>query len=164
MGCPHDGGRRGRYNLIGYHVGTVWPFDNSFIAWGFADTASRKRPCCCRGHLGGGGVLRRTAARGVRRLSARYDEIPSAAIHRVQLRKRGRPGAPLLLLRTMLGLEPVGNNLVVDAALPKHIGRLELLDIPGRWDKIDALGRGRVDTQLDTLEKRRRTSAGLAPT
>ena len=47
-------------------------------------------------------------------------------------------GAPLLLLRTMLGLEPVGNNLVVDAALPKHIGRLELLDIPGRWDKIDA--------------------------
>ena len=34
----------GRYNPIGYHVGTVWPFDNSFIAWGFADTASRKRP------------------------------------------------------------------------------------------------------------------------
>ena len=24
----------GRYNPIGYHVGTVWPFDNSFIAWG----------------------------------------------------------------------------------------------------------------------------------
>ena len=24
----------GRYNPIGYHVGTVWPFDNSFVAWG----------------------------------------------------------------------------------------------------------------------------------
>ncbi|HEY3107076.1 MAG TPA: glycogen debranching N-terminal domain-containing protein, partial [Gaiellaceae bacterium] len=24
----------GRYNPIGYHVGTVWPFDTSFIAWG----------------------------------------------------------------------------------------------------------------------------------
>ena len=24
----------GRYNPIGYHVGTVWPFDNSLIAWG----------------------------------------------------------------------------------------------------------------------------------
>ena len=24
----------GRYNPIGYHVGTIWPFDNSFIAWG----------------------------------------------------------------------------------------------------------------------------------
>ena len=35
----------GRYNPFGYHVGTVWPFDNSFIAWGFAGTAStRRRP------------------------------------------------------------------------------------------------------------------------
>ena len=25
-----------RYNPIGYHVATVWPFDNSFIAWGTA--------------------------------------------------------------------------------------------------------------------------------
>ncbi|MFR9781113.1 amylo-alpha-1,6-glucosidase, partial [Micromonospora sp. MS34] len=24
----------GRYNPLGYHVGTVWPFDNAFIAWG----------------------------------------------------------------------------------------------------------------------------------
>ena len=35
-----------RYNPIGYHVGTVWPFDNSFIAWGlrrygFKDEAAR---------------------------------------------------------------------------------------------------------------------------
>ena len=27
----------GRYNPIGYHLGTVWPFDNSFIAWGLRD-------------------------------------------------------------------------------------------------------------------------------
>ena len=36
----------GRYNPIGYHVGTVWPFDNAFIAWGlrrygFKDEAAR---------------------------------------------------------------------------------------------------------------------------
>ena len=35
-----------RWNPIGYHVGTVWPFDNSFIAWGmrrygFKDEAAR---------------------------------------------------------------------------------------------------------------------------
>jgi glycogen debranching enzyme len=24
----------GGYNPIGYHVGTVWPHDNSIIAWG----------------------------------------------------------------------------------------------------------------------------------
>ena len=54
-------------------------------------------------------------------------------------------GAPLLLLRTMLGLEPHGEHLVVDPALPRDIGHLELLDIPGRWGRIDAFGRGRVD-------------------
>jgi hypothetical protein len=55
-------------------------------------------------------------------------------------------GAPLLLLRTMLGLEPLGDHLVIDPALPQGIGRLELLDIPGRWGKLDAFGRGRVRT------------------
>ena len=55
-------------------------------------------------------------------------------------------GAPLLLLRTMLGLEPMGDHLVVDPVLPETIGRMELLDIPGRWGRIDAFGRGRFDT------------------
>ena len=54
-------------------------------------------------------------------------------------------GAPLLLLRTMLGLEPIGEHLVVDPVLPRGIGRLELLDIRGRWGRVDAFGRGRVD-------------------
>ena len=54
-------------------------------------------------------------------------------------------GAPLLLLRTMLGLEPIGDHLVVDPVLPQGIGHLELLDIPGRWGHIDAFGRGTVD-------------------
>jgi hypothetical protein len=34
---------------------------------------------------------------------------------------------------------------VVDPALPVGIGRLELLDIPGRWGRIDAFARGRVE-------------------
>jgi glycogen debranching enzyme len=55
-------------------------------------------------------------------------------------------GAPLLLLRAILGLEPIGNNLLVDPAIPSMLGQLELLDIPGRWGRIDAFGRGRVDT------------------
>jgi hypothetical protein len=50
----------------------------------------------------------------------------------------------------MLGLHPVSDNLVVDAALPASIGRLELLDIPGRWGKVDAFGRGRVETKWRT--------------
>jgi hypothetical protein len=34
----------------------------------------------------------------------------------------------------------------VDPALPLQFGNLELLDLPGRWKRIDAFGRGRIDT------------------
>jgi hypothetical protein len=54
-------------------------------------------------------------------------------------------------MHTMLGLEPVGDNLVVDSVLPMGIGRVELLDIPGRWGRIDAFGRGMVDTRKKSL-------------
>jgi hypothetical protein len=45
----------------------------------------------------------------------------------------------------MLGLEPHGEHLVVDPALPRSIGHLEVLDIPGRWGRIDAFGRGLLE-------------------
>jgi hypothetical protein len=46
----------------------------------------------------------------------------------------------------MLGLEPVEDLLVVDPALPIGIGNVALLDIPGRWGRVDAFGRGRIST------------------
>jgi hypothetical protein len=66
-------------------------------------------------------------------------------------------GTPLLLLRTMLGLEPMGEHLVVDPALPKGIGHLELLDVPGRWGRIDAFARGLVDVERESDLRRRAT-------
>ncbi|HEX9554428.1 MAG TPA: hypothetical protein VF983_14580, partial [Streptosporangiaceae bacterium] len=53
---------------------------------------------------------------------------------------------PLLLLRTALGLEPHDDHLLIDPALPKRIGHLELLEVPGRWKRMDAFGRGLIDT------------------
>jgi hypothetical protein len=55
----------------------------------------------------------------------------------------------------MLGLEPHGEHLVVDPALSRGIGRLELLDIPGRWGRVDAFGRGRVDVDKTRGRNRR---------
>jgi glycogen debranching enzyme len=142
----------GRYNPIGYHVGTVWPFDNSFIAWGLRRYGFKEEAAKVAA-----GILE-AAEFFDGRLPEAFGGYPRAMTkYPVQYPTACSPqawstGAPLLLLRTMLGLEPVGNNLVVDAALPKHIGRLELLDIPGRWDRIDAFGRGRVDTQLDSWQ------------
>ena len=46
-------------------------------------------------------------------------------------------------LRTMLGLEPTGEHLIVDPFLPSGLGHIELLDIPGRWGRIDAFARER---------------------
>jgi hypothetical protein len=60
----------------------------------------------------------------------------------------------MLLLRTMLGLEPTGDNLIIDPAIPSTIGRLELLDIPGRWGRVDAFGRGRIDTTPSRTRRR----------
>jgi glycogen debranching enzyme len=137
----------GRFNPIGYHVGTVWPFDNSFIAWGlrrygFKDEAA----------IVAAGILDAAeffdgrlpeAFGGYERSQTRYPvQYPTACSPQAW-----STGAPLLLLRTMLGLEPQGEHLVVDAALPSTIGHLELLDIPGRWGRIDAFGRGRVDVE-----------------
>jgi len=136
----------GRYNPIGYHVGTVWPFDNSFIAWGlrrygFKDEAARVAA----------GVL--DAARFFDgRLPEAFGGYPrSLTKYPVQYPTACSPqawstGAPLLFLRTMLGLEPIGDHLIVDPALPLDVGRIELLDIPGRWGRIDAFGRGTVET------------------
>ena len=141
-----------RWNPIGYHVGTVWPFDNSFIAWGlrrygFKEEAARVAA----------GILD-AADFFDGRLPEAFGGYPRAATkYPVQYPTSCSPqawstGAPLLFLRTMLGLEPIGEHLIVDPALPTGIGRLELLDIRGRWGRMDAFGRGRVE-----VDRKRRT-------
>jgi glycogen debranching enzyme len=134
----------GRYNPIGYHVGTVWPFDNSFIAWGlrrygFKEEAARIAAGILEAADFFDGRLPE-AFGGYERTLTRYPvQYPTACSPQAW-----STGAPLLLLRTMLGLEPVGELLVVDPALPVGIGHVALLDIPGRWGRVDAFGRGRV--------------------
>ena len=144
----------GRYNPIGYHVGTVWPFDNSFIAWGLRRYGFKAEAATVAA-----GILEAAeffdgrlpeAFGGYERGETRYPvQYPTACSPQAW-----STGTPLLLLRTMLGLEPEGEHLIVDPALPSTIGHLELLDIPGRWGRIDAFGRGRVD--VDRRRSRRR--------
>jgi glycogen debranching enzyme len=134
-----------RYNPIGYHVGTVWPFDNSFIAWGlrrygFKDEAAEVAEGILAAAEFFDGRLPEAFggyARTVTKYPVRYPTACSP--------QAWSTGAPLLLLRTMLGLEPVGEHLIVDPVLPRSIGHLEILDIRGRWGTIDAFARGRLD-------------------
>jgi glycogen debranching enzyme len=147
----------GRYNPIGYHVGTVWPFDNSFIAWGlrrygFKDEAARIAAGILDAAQFFDGRLPEAFGGYDRALTKYPVEYPTSCSPQAW-----STGAPLLLLRTMLGLEPLGDHLIVDPALPSSIGHLELLDIPGRWRRVDAFARGRVD-----VKKKRSRGPGAA--
>jgi glycogen debranching enzyme len=133
-----------RYNPIGYHLGTVWPFDNSFIAWGLRRYGFKEEAARIASDVLDAAALFEgrlpEAFGGYDRALTKYPvQYPTACSPQAW-----STGAPLLLLRTMLGLEPIGDHLVVDPALPDAVGHLELLDIPGRWGRIDAFGRGRI--------------------
>ncbi len=146
----------GRYNPIGYHVGTIWPFDNSFIAsglrrYGFKQEAARVAAGILEAAEFFDGRLPE-AFGGYPRSMTKYPvQYPTACSPQAW-----STGAPLLLLSTMLGLEPVGDHLLVDPALPSTIGHLEVLDIPGRWGRVDAFARGRVDTSPPDRRRRAR--------
>jgi len=134
-----------RYNPVGYHIGTIWPFDNSFIAWGlrrygYENEAARIAAGILHAATYFGGRLPEAFA-GYDRTRVEYPaQYPTASSPQAW-----STGAPLLFLRTMLGLETSGENLVVNPAIPKQLGHIELLDIPGRWGRIDAYGRGSVE-------------------
>ncbi|MFC6022447.1 glycogen debranching N-terminal domain-containing protein [Plantactinospora solaniradicis] len=135
----------GRYNPIGYHVGTVWPFDNSLIAWGlrrygFRQEAGRIAEAMIDAGRYFGGRLPEAFAGYDRALTKYPVQYPTACSPQAW-----STGTPMLLIRTLLGLEPHGEHLVVDPAMPVGMGRMELLDIPGRWGLIDAFGRGRAE-------------------
>ncbi|MEU8421826.1 glycogen debranching N-terminal domain-containing protein [Micromonospora sp. NPDC048835] len=135
-----------RYNPLGYHNGTVWPFDNSFIAWGLR-------------RYGFGGEAARIAE-GILSAATYFEgRLPEAfggfdrdtTRFPIRYPTAGSPqawssGACMLLIRTMLGINPHDDHLAVDPALPSAFGRIALLDIPGRWGKRDAFARQRPDS------------------
>jgi glycogen debranching enzyme len=146
----------GRYNPIGYHLGTVWPFDNSIIAlglrrYGYKAEAARIAADILDAAVIFDGRLPEAFGGYDRKLTRYPVEYPTACSPQAW-----STGTPLMLLRTMLGLEPVGDHLVVDPALPATIGHLELLDIPGRWGRIDAFGRGREMWDGAAAKRRKR--------
>ena len=131
------------YNPIGYHVGTVWPHDNSIIAWGLrrygyrAEAARISRAMLEAAELFNGRLPE--AFGGYDRATTHFPvEYPTACSPQAWA-----TGAPLLLIRALLGLDSDGVHLIVDPAIPEPLGRIELLDVPGAWGRMDAFGRAR---------------------
>jgi glycogen debranching enzyme len=127
------------YNPIEYHNGTVWPHDTALIAAGLARYGRRQDAnrlavalLEAAGHFG---YRLPEAFAGYPRAQTQVPvEYPSACSPQAWA-----SGAPLLLLRVMLGLEPAANGLVVRPHLPAEINRLVLRGLPGRWGRTDAV-------------------------
>jgi glycogen debranching enzyme len=146
-----------RYNPIGRHVGTIWPFDNSIIAAGLRRYGFKAEAAA--------------VAVGLLEAAQFFDwRQPEAFCGYPRKTNQDRPvpypascspeawsaGAPLLLITTMLGLTPVDDRLIVDPALPTIIDHLELHNIPGRWGRVDAVGREQIATARATSRRRSR--------
>ena len=132
-----------RYNPLGAHTGSVWPSDNAIIAHGLRRYGYKAEAAQLAGAILDvaeffGGSLPAAFAGYDRRFTRYPVRYPGSSSPQAV-----SAATPLMLLRTMLGLNPHPEFLAVDPALPAGIGRIELLDIPTRWGLIDAFGRDR---------------------
>lgn len=127
------------YNPVEYHNGTVWPHDTAIAAAGLARYGRRQEANrLAVGLLEAGRHLSH-------RLPEAFAGYPRAATLVPVLYPTAcspqawAAGAPLLLLRVMLGMEPSPTDLAVSPHLPRWVGRLALYGVPGRWGKRDVV-------------------------
>jgi glycogen debranching enzyme len=130
------------FNPIGYHTGTVWPHDNSIIAMGLARYGFREE--ANRISLG----LLEAAAFSNYRLPEAFSGYPrSMGRFPVPYPTACSPqawatGAPLLLIRAMLGLDARAGQITLDPNVPEELGRVYIHGLRAfgtRWD-IEAIG------------------------
>ena len=144
----------GGYNPIEYHNGTVWPHDCSFIAAGLARYGFRQEAAdiiagifeasFCFNHR-----LPEVFA-GYERTKTRYPVRYTTAC----IPQAWAAAAPMLGIRTLLGLEPKGQILTSSAnpILPRWMGTLTVDGIPGRWGRATVVGKGDDKAVLSTRQ------------
>ncbi len=125
------------YNPIGYHLGTVWPHDTAIcvlglLRYGFVDEAAAISMSLLQAADLLGGRLPEAFA-GFSRAEAGFPaEYPTACSPQAWA-----SGAPLMLVRAILGLTPQGAILRSLPHLPPQIRVLHLHRVPGRWGSAD---------------------------
>ena len=131
------------FNPIGYHRGTVWPHDNSIIAhglarYGFRDEANRIALAMLEAAAFSGYRLPEAFSGYARSLGRFPVPYPTACSPQAWA-----TGAPLLLVRAMLGLEARDGEVTLDPAVPDAVGRISIEGLRAfgtRWD-VEANGR-----------------------
>ncbi len=131
------------FNPIGYHVGTVWPHDNSIIAhglarYGYREEANRIALAQIEAASFTGFRLPEAFSGYSRSISRFPVPYPTACSPQAWA-----TAAPLLLLRAMLGLDAGERTLTLDPVVPQEIGCVAVSGISAfgsRWD-VEAVGR-----------------------
>ncbi len=120
------------YNPLEYHNGTVWPHDTAIVAegmrrYGFREEAGRVCEALLRAAEAFGYQLPEVFAGFARDATNAPVEYPEALKPQAWA-----AGAPLLALRTLLGLDAIGGRLRRSPHVPESLGRIRLrgLDVP----------------------------------
>jgi glycogen debranching enzyme len=127
------------YNPLSYHNGTVWPHDNSLIAWGLARYARwAEAHRICRRMLNAGGHFDHQLPEVFAGLPRAETPFPIA--YPTAARPQAwAAGAPVLLLQLLLGIQPDRrqNHLrsLLPLELPTWVGTLRLSGIRA-FDKV----------------------------
>jgi glycogen debranching enzyme len=144
----------GGYNPIEYHNGTVWPHDCSFIADGLARYGFRKDAAAIIAGIFEASVFFRyrlpEVFAGYDRTKTRFPVQYTTAC----IPQAWAAGAPMLGIRTLLGMEPKGNVLTTakDPVLPRWMGTLTVDGIPGRWGRAKVVAKGDDKAMLSTKQ------------
>ena len=125
------------YNPIGYHIGTVWPHDNSIISAGLARYGMREEA-----NRISSAMLEAAEYTDFRlpEVFAGYsrEEAPFPVRYPTASSPQAwATAAPFLWSRVALGLEPEANGLTVDPLVPDALGEVRLKGIHARrkrWD------------------------------
>jgi glycogen debranching enzyme len=134
------------YNPMEYHNGTVWPHDNSLIAMGLTRYGRHEEAArLAQAMLEAASYFQYRLPEVFLGASRKITGVP-VAYPTACSPQAWASGTPLLLLRTMLGLEPGPDGLEVDAHVPMRCGHLALAGIPGRWGRANAMALGTVVT------------------
>jgi glycogen debranching enzyme len=144
----------GGYNPIEYHNGTVWPHDCSIIAAGLARYGFRKDASDIIAGIFEASMFFQSRLpevfAGYDRLKTRFPvQYPTAC-----LPQAWAAGAPMLGIRTLLGLEPKGDVLTSAAnpVVPDWMGTLSVSGIPGRWGRASVVVKGDDTRALTTKQ------------
>lgn len=145
---------QGRYNAIGYHVGTIWPFDNAFIAWGLRRWASRRRR---RASPPASSAPRSSSTAACRRRSGATNARGRSTRSSTRRRAARRPGRRARRCCSCARCSAWSRSATTSSSTPPcrgASGASSSSTSPAAGGRVDAFGRGTID--VGKVEKRAR--------